>query len=390
DPHSNSLLSAFAFCSTFVLRPFGALFFGYIGDQIGRKSTVILTTMMMSISCVIMANLPTYEQIGIAAAWIMTICRVVQGLSSMGEIMGAQIYVAEITKPPVQYVAVSFISLASSIGGSFALCIAFLVTTVELNWRIAFWIGAGIAVVGSLARTRLRETPEFLIMKKRKNNNVDDPDNKKMINMKSVWAYFSIYCGWPLSFYLAFMYFNTTLKENFLYTSENIIFHNFLLSLILIVSAFSWSVLCFKIHPLKILRLKCITFLGIIALLPFFLMNSTSYVEIFMIQVLLLVFNLGDNPGAAIFIKTFPVLKRFTVTSLLYAITRALMYIITSFGLVYLTDWIGVYGIWIIALPVIIVYFLGIRYFNNLEKNINGLSLRYNVPPNFERKYTIE
>ncbi|MBP9753286.1 MAG: MFS transporter, partial [Proteobacteria bacterium] len=41
DPHSNSLLSAFAFCSTFVLRPFGALFFGYIGDQIGRKSTVI-------------------------------------------------------------------------------------------------------------------------------------------------------------------------------------------------------------------------------------------------------------------------------------------------------------------------------------------------------------
>ncbi len=59
DPHTTSLLAAFAFCSTYVLRPFGALLFGYIGDHIGRKPTVIITTMMMSVSCVIMANLPT-------------------------------------------------------------------------------------------------------------------------------------------------------------------------------------------------------------------------------------------------------------------------------------------------------------------------------------------
>ena len=67
DPHTANLLSAFAFCSTFVLRPFGALIFGYIGDNIGRKTTVIITTMMMSTSCIIMANLPTYAQVGITA-----------------------------------------------------------------------------------------------------------------------------------------------------------------------------------------------------------------------------------------------------------------------------------------------------------------------------------
>ncbi len=85
DSHTASLMAAFAFCSTYVFRPIGALVFGWLGDNIGRKSTVIITTFMMAVSCLVMANLPTYTQIGVAAAWIVTICRIVQGISSMGE-----------------------------------------------------------------------------------------------------------------------------------------------------------------------------------------------------------------------------------------------------------------------------------------------------------------
>lgn len=70
DPHTAALLSAFAFCSTYVLRPFGALIFGHIGDTMGRKSTVITTTIVMAISCMMMSLLPTYAQIGISAAWL--------------------------------------------------------------------------------------------------------------------------------------------------------------------------------------------------------------------------------------------------------------------------------------------------------------------------------
>ena len=99
DPFTASLLSAFAFCSTYLLRPFGALIFGYIGDNIGRKATVIITTLLMAFSCFTMAILPTYAQIGITAAWIVTICRIIQGMSSMGEFIGAQLYLTEITKP---------------------------------------------------------------------------------------------------------------------------------------------------------------------------------------------------------------------------------------------------------------------------------------------------
>ncbi|WP_341750778.1 MFS transporter [Candidatus Tisiphia endosymbiont of Sialis lutaria] len=83
DPQTTSLMMSFAFCSSFVFRPIGAVIFGWLGDTIGRKATVIITTFMMAASCLVMANIPTYAQIGVTATWIVTICRAAQGISSM-------------------------------------------------------------------------------------------------------------------------------------------------------------------------------------------------------------------------------------------------------------------------------------------------------------------
>ena len=156
DPSTTQLLSAFAFCSTYVLRPVGALIFGYIGDHVGRKITVIITTIMMSLSCLTMANLPTYAQIGITASWLITICRIVQGMSSMGEIIGAELYLTETIKPPNRYPAVAIIVVASALGGTVALFVATMVTSYGGNWRLAFLIGTVIALIGFMARLTLR------------------------------------------------------------------------------------------------------------------------------------------------------------------------------------------------------------------------------------------
>ncbi len=129
DPHTASLLAAFTFCITFVFRPIGALVFGWMGDHIGRKATIVMTTVIMSISCIVMANLPTYAQIGISAAWIMTFCRMAQGMSSMGEIFGGQIYLAESIRRPVSYPAVAFLIVAAEVGAMAALGIATLATS---------------------------------------------------------------------------------------------------------------------------------------------------------------------------------------------------------------------------------------------------------------------
>jgi len=374
DPHTAALVTAFAFCSTYVLRPFGALLFGWIGDNIGRKSTVIITTMMMSISCIIMANLPTYAEVGIVATWIVTVCRIVQGLSSMGEIIGAQIYVSEITKPPVGYAAVSFVSLASAFGGMAALGIAALTTTHGFNWRVAFWIGAGIAVVGSIARTRLRETPEFLNKKSRAKDSATYLREKTPFS--NLLGYFLIQCGWPLSFYLAYFYFNSILKQKFGYSAQDIILHNFGLTAVLILQGIALAIMSYYINPLKILKIKGYLFLILMASIPVWVSMSTGPSSIFLLQVLILVFSLNDFPAQYIFIKSLSIHRRFTASSLIYASSRASTYIFTSFGVVYLTECFGHWGLLVITIPLCVLFLMSIRHFEKLEGLRPDKSLR--------------
>lgn len=383
DPHTTALLTAFAFCSTYVLRPFGALIFGYIGDHVGRKSTVVLTTMMMSMSCIIMANLPTYEQIGIAATWIVTICRVVQSISSMGEVVSAQVYMTESTRPPAQYPAVAFITAASAAGGVAALGIAALVTTSGFNWRSAFWMGAIIALIGSIARTRLRETPEFIKksrLYKGKNASEMISEKKKKafvkllkdekpeeIKIKNVISYFAVNCGCPLGFYLIYIYFNPTLKNSFGYMAEDIISHNFILGVIHFFTLLFLSIISYKFHPLRILRVIGCLFFALAVCLPFLVNYATSPYHILALQSALTCFCIGTCPGDAIFIKHFPVLRRVTATSLLYSLTRAVIYVTTSFGLVYLTEFFGHYGLLLVTLPVTCGFLWAVGYYSVLE-----------------------
>ncbi|MES2608095.1 MAG: MFS transporter [Pseudomonadota bacterium] len=393
DPHTAALLSSFAFCSTFILRPFGALVFGYIGDNIGRKATVIITTMMMSTSCIVMATLPTYAQIGISAAWIVTICRIVQGLSSMGEVMGAYVYMTEITKPPVRYPAVSFISLASTLGASAALGVATLVTKFDINWRNAFWIGAGIALVGSVARTRLRETPDFIEskakaeIKRQKKLDLlvaESGEKRETVDRKTILAFFLIYCGNPVCFYLLYIFFNPILMSKYGFSASDIIFNNFLLATIDIFSCLFLTFLSYSIYPLKILKLRSSCFIVMSLLLPFMISNTTSYYQIFAVQLFVLATSLDPYPANGVFIRHIPVLRRMTATSFIYALSRAIMYVITSFGLVYLTDSLGYYGLWIVVIPVTVGYMWAVRYFEKLE----GISTSGTFPiDGYEDKY---
>lgn len=389
DPHTAALLSAFAFCSTFVLRPFGALLFGYLGDNIGRKSTVIITTMMMAISCITIASLPTYAQIGISAAWIITGCRIVQGLSSMGEIIGAEIYLSELTKPPVRYPVVALIAFSSALGTTISLAVASLFTTSGLNWRIAFWIGAAIAVVGSIARTRLRETSDFSEMKKRITNAVKHRQKKhidsgemysllgeKKVDKKTALAYFLSTSAWPACFYFAYIHCGVILKNDFCFTAEQVIHQNFIVSIAGLLSCFFVSLVSYKIHPIKIAKLRFFMFFPFILLFPL-LMKLYPYPNmLFFVQVFSVSAALSTIPAASVIIMYFPVFRRFTYTSAIYALSRALIYIITSFGLVHLTKYFGHSGLLFIMVPISLSFFWGICHFEKLEEKSGVLPKR--------------
>lgn len=385
DPFTASLLSAFAFCSSYILRPFGALIFGFIGDFIGRKSVIVITTIIMAITCTTIAVLPTYAQIGITASWIITICRMVQGMAASAESRGAEIYITESIKPPLQYPLVAIITVFSAVGTSFALGISSIFTNVNIfgtenqYWRVAFFLGALIGLVGGVARTSLREASEFANKKKMlkmkftdnkiewdKNYFKDTFDNEKTFLISL--AYFIICCARPPCFYFIYIYCSDVLKHDFGLSAGAIISHNFWVSIVDMCGLLFLAYISSRIYPLTILKAKLFLFFTCIIFFPAAMYTYPSELTVFVFQCLASLFVFDDVPASPVFYKHFPIIKRFTYTSLLSSFAKLMTYAITSFGLVYSTKYFGYYGIFLILIPVGIVYYFAVKYFEGLEK----------------------
>ncbi len=385
DPFTAQLLTAFAFSSTFVFKPFGALLFGYIGDQIGRKATVVITMTIMSVTCFVMATLPTYAQIGVTASVGITICRMLQGISSLGESIGSEIYISEVTSPPVRYTAVGLIGTAGAFGSMASLGAADALMGLGMNWRIVFFLGALIAIVGSVARTRLRETPEFSDMRRRMQIAVKETRReglaqaadllkstshvwKERVEVKTALAYFCVFCGFPVCFYISYMYCGSILKHDFGFTGHQVVTHNFVLSVVNFLGLLSFVLLTYKVYPLKILKGKLILYIPFVLLTPILLNSITSPGYLLIFQIVGVVLGHSTIPAKAIFLVHFPIFKRFTYAGFIAAVAHAFVYILTSFGLVFITDKLGHWGILIITIPTTTAFAFGVHYFEQLER----------------------
>jgi len=379
NPYSVKILSAFAYCSTFVFRPFGALLFGWIGDKIGRKPVILIATFLMACTCIGMAILPSYAEIGFAATVLVTLFRAIQGISSATEVVGAQLYITEMVKPPMQYPAVASTTIFSTFGTLAALSIATIVTSGNLNWRYAFLFGAFVAVTGMMARTTLKETPDFIDAKRRiklslEKTGVDSKqiENNSVVkektNFRTFISYFAIQCTGPVWAYFSYFYCGNILTEDFGYSPAEVIKHNFYLAIGDVMGCILMTYLSYKIYPLKILRVAFYGLIIFFCVSPILVPNLTPK-SLMLIQFYFIMFAPGYFPATAIFYKHFPVFKRFTHTSFIFAISRALMFVITSFGLAYLTQHFNYWGILMIMIPVTICYYLSLRHFENLEKN---------------------
>lgn len=378
SPYSAALLGAFSFSAPFIVRPIGAFIFGWLGDRIGRKSTVIITTSIMAISCLMIANLPTYTQIGITASIIVIICRILQGMSSIGEVIGVELYFTETIKPPKSYQVVGLIGVFSVLGGTAALGLASLVTSYGFNWRLAFWIGAGIALIGMAARTTLRETPEFVNAKRRLENifnKVDEAPNvllKNPIyneNVNKLTSLFLLFidCMWPLCFYVAYIYCGDILKNSFNYSIEEVIHQNFYVSVAEVGSLIIISYLSYRIHPLKILKTLNTIFFVFALVCPYLIYKAATPFDLLLIQMAIISFGTSRMIGVPIFFKHFPIFKRYISVSLIHALSRAFVYVITSFGLIYLD--IEHWGLIIVMVLASIGFALGVNHFEKLERN---------------------
>ena len=162
DEFSTYLLTSFAYCSSYVFRPIGALIFGYIGDTYGRKYVIRITLFMMGLSCFGIFMLPTYDDIGVWASVMITLFRAMQGVSTMGEVVGGEIYLSEYLKGRSVFVGLTVILLMCNLGCMAALFGIKLALADYFNFRYLFLFGVCIFGLGYFARRNLSETPEFI------------------------------------------------------------------------------------------------------------------------------------------------------------------------------------------------------------------------------------
>ncbi len=160
------LASLATFGAGFAIRPFGAAFFGRLGDLTGRKFTFLLTIMIMGFSTAVVGVLPTYSQIGILAPLILVTLRLAQGLALGGEYGGAAIYVAEHSTAAQRGRNTSWIQTTATFGLLLALAVVGLtrlnMSSDDFNnfgWRIPFLLSIILVGIALLIRVRLQEPP---------------------------------------------------------------------------------------------------------------------------------------------------------------------------------------------------------------------------------------
>ena len=172
DAGSAFIFALLAFAAGFIVRPFGAIFFGRLGDMIGRKYTFLVTILIMGLSTFIVGILPTYASIGVAAPIILIALRLLQGLALGGEYGGAATYVAEHAPHGKRGAYTAWIQTTATLGLFLSLMVI-LGTRIAIGeeafadwgWRIPFLVSIALLAISVYIRLSMNESPAFVKMK---------------------------------------------------------------------------------------------------------------------------------------------------------------------------------------------------------------------------------
>jgi len=172
DPQAAFIASLLAFAAGFIVRPFGALVFGRLGDMIGRKYTFLVTILIMGLSTFIVGILPSYASIGAAAPVILIGLRMLQGLALGGEYGGAATYVAEHAPHGKRGAYTSWIQTTATLGLFLSLIVILGTRTAlgeatfaEWGWRVPFVVSVLLLAISVWIRLSMNESPAFQKMK---------------------------------------------------------------------------------------------------------------------------------------------------------------------------------------------------------------------------------
>ncbi|WP_246136532.1 MFS transporter [Leekyejoonella antrihumi] len=170
------------FAISFLIRPIGGLFWGPLGDRIGRKRVLAMTIILMASSTVLVGCIPSYASIGIWAPVILYLLRIIQGFSAGGEYGGAATFMAEYAPDKRRGFFGSFLEVGTLTGFVGANAIALLLVSVlsdgqmaSWGWRVEFFVAAPLGLIGMYLRNKMEDTPVFQELEAKQEEEKEDP-----------------------------------------------------------------------------------------------------------------------------------------------------------------------------------------------------------------------
>jgi MFS family permease len=333
-----ALLSTLAtFATGFLVRPFGALVFGRVGDVLGRKHAFLVTLLVMGGSTMAIGVLPTYEQVGVLAPFLLLVLRLLQGLALGGEYGGAATYVAEHAPSHRRGFYTSFIQTTATLGLFVSLGVVMLCRTQlgeesfkAWGWRLPFLLSIVLVVFSYLIRRKLAESPVFAAMKaagKTSKNPIKESfgnrENLKLVLLALFGATMGQGVVWYTGQFYALYYLQTQLKIPYLVANQVVAVALLAATPFFVV----FGALSDKIGRKPLMMLGCL--LPVLTWIPIYQAMTSAAAASGgpdVIRLTLLVFaqvlyvTLVYGPIAAFLVELFPTRIRYTSMSLPYHI----------------------------------------------------------------------
>ena len=378
NPTAGFLKTLAIFASGFVVRPFGALVFGRLGDRVGRKYTFLLTLLLMGGSTFLIGLLPGYAEIGVLAPVALTLLRLVQGLALGGEYGGAATYVAEHSPDSRRGFYTSFIQTTATLGlfaslGVILLCRQQLgkETFESWGWRIPFLLSIFLVLLSYYIRVRMEESPLFTQAKsagKLSKNPLTEsfvqPENRRLVLIALFGAVAGQGVVWYTGQFYALFFLQRIAQVEFVTANLTIVY-----ALLLATPFFVFfGSLSDRIGRKPIILAGCL--LAAVFYVPIYHgmmhfaapLNQPMLVALVFLQVLFVTMVYG--PIAAFLVELFPTRIRYTSMSLPYHIGNGIFGGLTPYIATLLVEKSGniyaglAYPITIATMTVIVGFFL--------------------------------